>query len=203
MHKSWERTLDPRPEWPEGWSGPPHTRGPAGPPRGTRWAGRASWPRVPWARARVPGAKAVGDRTPLSVYPGGGWPGAPRTGAGQSTGGARGPGAPPPARAPHLLALLLVALHRPRVRPVAVGAVGAAVLPHAATLLHLGVAEGAVGAVGAAQGHAPQGDAPLLAAFAAVPQRVGLLGVAAGGGRVRPRPPPAATERPRASLAGV
>lgn len=139
---------------------------------------------------------------PLSVYPGGGWPGAPRTGAGQSTGGARGPGAPPPARAPHLLALLLVALHRPRVCPVAQGAVGAAALPHAATLLHLGVAEGPVGAVGTAQGHVSQGDAPLLAALAAVPQRVGLLGVAVGGRPRQTQAPTPCRHHPSSRLSG-
>lgn len=111
----------------------------------------------------------------LLVYRGGRWPGAPRTGAGQSAGGACGPGPHPPARALDLLALLLVTLR------VAWGAVGATALPHAAALLHLGVAEGPAGAVRAAQGHVPQGHPQLLAALTAVLYRVGLQRVPVGG----------------------
>lgn len=71
---------------------------------------------------------------------------------------------------------------------------GVALQAHAATFLHLGVAEGAAGAIGTAQGHIVQRGPQLLAAAAPVLNCVGFQRVPAGKaaqcqGSRRPSPP--------------
>lgn len=73
-------------------------------------------------------------------------------------------------------------------------AVGVTLQAHAAALLHLGVAEGAAGPVGTAEGHITQRGSQLLAAAAPVLNRVGFQRVPAGKaaqhqGSRRPSPP--------------